>query len=288
MKRIGKLLILATLLTVVLLAGCRAPFLSLAAFYDSADQLTLIYHIDQDGQLYGLDSDTGEWEPDGAPCTGTPPYDLSGWHDPYTDSWMVVAVDGEGTLWHSTDEWYQITEPLGIRGSYAISGFHDIALGDNVINIMDPTGQLQNYVGDGWGTIGTPCPGDGPYDLITFYDYNDDLYWLSSVNGAGKTYDLITGEWVQDGTPITGGPYRISGFHDIIADTYLLYVLDGAGNLYQWIGSDWEKMEVGCPGAAPFDLDSFYDLDTDSYYVLVLDSTGNVYLFTGEDWLPQN
>jgi hypothetical protein len=288
MKRLGKILFLTALLAATLFTGCRERYIALAAFYDSADGLGVLYRIDQEGQLYFLDFDTGEWEPDGSPCPGTPPYDLDGWHDPDDDTWDVVAVDGEGVLWHSTDAWYRITEPLGAKGRYVVAGFYDYALGEDIINVMDPDGQLHHYVGEGWDEIGDPCPGEGPYDLVVFYDFNDDLYWSSMLDGSGRNFDLITGEWVQDGTAIEEGPCHISGFHDIVDDAYLIYVIDNGGNLYEWIGDDWEKVGPTCPGAAPFDIDAFYDPDGDSYYVLVLESGGTVYQFTGEGWSPQN
>jgi len=258
----------------------------LTAFYDSADMIGILYHLGPKGQLYFMDFDSGGWEPDGDPCPGTPPYDLAGWYDPDTDTWGMVAVDGKGALWHSTDEWYQITDPLGPKGQYALAAFYDNAFGDAVISIMDPGGSLYLYNGDGWDAISDDaCPGKGPFDLTVFYDYSDDLYWTSVVDSTGKAFDFFMGEWVGSGTPIKAdGPFRISAFHDIIADIYIFYLLDGDGVLFVWDGDDWENTGAECPGKAPFDLDAFYDPDADAYFILAINSTGKVYQFTGEDW----
>ncbi|MCK4594219.1 hypothetical protein KAU45_06940 [bacterium] len=258
----------------------------LAAFYDSADMIGILFYIDPKGQLYFLDFDSGEWEPDGDRCPGTPPYDLAAFHDPDDDTWGVVAVDGKGALWHSTAGWDRVADPLGPKGQYAIAAFYDTALGDAVISIMDPGGSLYLYNGDDWDAISDDaCPGKGPFDLTVFYDVVSDIYWTSAVDSAGKAFDFIKGEWVDSGTPIKAdGPFRIAGFHDIIADIYLFNLLDGEGVLYAWGGDDWENTGAKCPGKAPFDLDAFYDPDADAYFTLAMDSTGMVYLFTGEDW----
>jgi len=287
MNRLGRPLLPAVLLIAALLTGCGVKHLALAAFYDSAMGQGILYHIDQEGQLYYLNFDSGEWEADGSPCPGTPPYDLDGWYNPNQDSWAVVAVDGRGVLWHSTDAWYQITEPLDAKGSHALDGFYDYALGNDIIKVMNPHGQLYNYFDEGWTEIDEPCPGKGPYDLTVFYDVTSDLYWTSTLDGEGKNFDLLRGGWVQDGTAIKDGPFRISGFHDVAADAYLFYVIDGKGNLYTWEGDDWVDVGAKVPGKAPFDLDAFYDPDADAYYVMAINADGKVYQFTGEDWSLQ-
>ncbi|HUT97685.1 MAG TPA: hypothetical protein VM054_01255 [bacterium] len=261
----------------------------LAAFYDTVAQLGFLYHLDSKGQLHFLNFDSGEWDADGEPCPGKGPFDLAAFHDPDSDTWGVLAVDGEGALWHSTKGWDRVAEPVGTKGQYALAAFYDTTYGEPVISTMAPDGKLYVFNGEAWDLVHeNVCPGKGPFDLTVFYDKTSDLYWTSVVDSAGKAYDFIAGEWADSGMPIAAkGPFRITGFHDVAADAYLFYVIDGAGNLYVWEGDDWTDVGAKVPGKAPFDLDAFYDPDADAYYVMSIDSAGKVYQFTGDEWTLQ-
>ncbi len=258
----------------------------LAAFYDTVAQLGFLYHMDAEGQLHFLNFDSGKWEPDGTPCPGKGPFDLAAFHDPDTDTWGVVAVDGEGALWHSTKDWEKVAEPIGTQGQYALAAFYDTSYGEPVISTMAPDGKLYVFNGESWDQVHeNACPGKGPFDLTVFYDATSDLYWTSAVDSTGKAFDFISSEWAESGSPFTTkGPFRITGFHDVAADAYLFYVIDGKGELYTWEGDDWTDVGAKVPGKAPFDLDAFYDPDADAYYVMAIDADGNVYQFTGESW----
>jgi hypothetical protein len=261
----------------------------LAAFYDSVAQMGFLYYLNPKGQLHFLNFDTGQWDADGEPCPGKSPFDLAAFHDPDSDTWGVVAVDGEGALWHSTKGWDRVADPIGTQGQYALCAFYDTATGEPVISTLAPDGKLYVFNGEAWDLVHeNVCPGEGPFDMVVFYDVTSDIYWTSAVNSAGKAYDFISGEWADSGTPFTvKGPFRITGFHDVAADAYLFYVLDGKGELYAWEGDDWMDVGAKVPGKAPFDLDAFYDPDADAYYVMAVDSAGKVYQFTGEEWSLQ-
>ncbi|MCK4594221.1 hypothetical protein KAU45_06950, partial [bacterium] len=93
MTRIGRFLLLAALIALVLLVGCK-PQLSFAAFFDSVYDEYYMFMIDDDGQLWYATQEG--WKEDGLACPGKAPFSLGACYDIGLDDWIVAAVDTDG------------------------------------------------------------------------------------------------------------------------------------------------------------------------------------------------
>jgi hypothetical protein len=289
MKHTKKIFVLAALVVLVFAVGCRAQ-ISLAAFYDTAERSGFVYHLDNEGQLYLLNYDSGGWDPEGEPCPGEGPFDLAVFHNPVTDYWTDVVVDGEGALWHYYARgWEREADPVGVEGRYALAAFFDPTCNRSVYSILAPNGKFYILKGGGWVPVQeNACPGEGPFDMVFFYDVIHDSFRTSVINGAGKVFDYVMDEWREAGTPqAADGPFRITGFHDLDADAYFFYLIDGEGELYLRESGDWVKRGAKIPGEAPFDLEAFYDPDGVAHLIIAIDSACRVYQFNGEEWSLQ-
>jgi hypothetical protein len=154
----------------------------------------------------------------------------------------------------------------------------------DVIFALDSAGQLYHGEAEGWSAVNTPCPGDGPRDLLVLNrPDNPGKVNIFVLDSAGRLYEVSGDEWRVEGDALPGeGPYRLGGYAD--ADGAVeLFALDSGGRLWRY-GDTWETAADPIIGTPPYDLDVLHYAPTGVTLFLAVDAIGALYTRFDGSW----
>ncbi|HUT98378.1 MAG TPA: hypothetical protein VM054_04800 [bacterium] len=154
----------------------------------------------------------------------------------------------------------------------------------DVIFALNDAGQLYQGKTEGWGAVNTPCPGDGPRDLLVLNRTDvPGMVNIFVLDSAGQLYEVNGDEWRIEGDALPGeSPYSLGGYAD--ADGAVeLYALDSGGRLWRY-GDAWEVFATPIIGTPPYDLDVLHYAPTGVTLFLAVDAIGALYTRFEENW----